>query len=314
MGTVFWDSRGVLLFETLQPGETINAARYCQTLDKLKGGHSQKAPMAVDQRGHFETRQRYTPHSTSDARRRFYAKKSIYIMAKSDEKEHTETKVEPKAPKEHTETEAEPESPEVHFEPIVKLSLVDNKTLEEDEDVLLSLRARLYRYDREAEPVEWKERGTGDCRILKHKTTGYIRILMRRDKTLKICANHYIYPIMELKPNCGSDRAWVWTTQADFADEEAKEEVLAIRFGNAENAQKFKSVFEESKQVMEKLIQGKDNRCLKNGEVDKSSEETKETASISSKEDKSTDGLSDKLEDLKVSETEAKEESTADEK
>ena len=40
---------------------------------------------------------------------------------------------------------------------------------------------------------------------------------------------------MELKPNCGSDRAWVWTTQADYADEEVKEEVLAIRFANAES-------------------------------------------------------------------------------
>ncbi|GFR98227.1 histone-lysine N-methyltransferase SETMAR [Elysia marginata] len=36
MGTVFWDSRGVLLSETLQPGELFNAARYCQTLDNLR--------------------------------------------------------------------------------------------------------------------------------------------------------------------------------------------------------------------------------------------------------------------------------------
>ena len=44
MGTVFWDSRGVLLFETLQPGETINAARYCQTLDKLREAIGRKRP------------------------------------------------------------------------------------------------------------------------------------------------------------------------------------------------------------------------------------------------------------------------------
>lgn len=44
-----------------------------------------------------------------------------------------------------------------------------------------------------------------------------------------------VYPSMELKPNCGSDRAWVWSTTADFADEECKEEVLAIRFANAES-------------------------------------------------------------------------------
>ena len=39
---------------------------------------------------------------------------------------------------------------------------------------------------------------------------------------------------MELKPNCGSDRAWVWNVSADYADEEAKMETLAIRFANAE--------------------------------------------------------------------------------
>ena len=40
---------------------------------------------------------------------------------------------------------------------------------------------------------------------------------------------------MELKPNCGSDRAWVWTTTADFSDGEASSELLAIRFANAES-------------------------------------------------------------------------------
>ncbi|GFS10871.1 histone-lysine N-methyltransferase SETMAR [Elysia marginata] len=44
MGTVFWDSRGLLLFETLQPKETINAARYCQTLDKLREAICRKRP------------------------------------------------------------------------------------------------------------------------------------------------------------------------------------------------------------------------------------------------------------------------------
>ena len=49
----------------------------------------------------------------------------------------------------------------------------------------------MYRYFvDEEEGGMWKERGVGDIRILKHNNTGSCRILMRRDKTLKLCANH----------------------------------------------------------------------------------------------------------------------------
>jgi Ran-binding protein 1 len=40
---------------------------------------------------------------------------------------------------------------------------------------------------------------------------------------------------MELKPNCGSDRAWVYSVPADYADEEIRPELLAIRFANPES-------------------------------------------------------------------------------
>jgi Ran-binding protein 1 len=36
---------------------------------------------------------------------------------------------------------------------------------------------------------------------------------MRREKTLKLCANHFILPWMELKKNANSEKAWVWKTQ-----------------------------------------------------------------------------------------------------
>lgn len=52
----------------------------------------------------------------------------------------------------------------------------------------------------------------------------------------KSCA--LVMPLMELKPNAGSDRAWVWNTHADFADEKPKAELLAIRFLNAESEYK----------------------------------------------------------------------------
>jgi hypothetical protein len=40
---------------------------------------------------------------------------------------------------------------------------------------------------------------------------------------------------MELKPNCGSDRAWVYSVPADYADEEIRPELLAIKFANSES-------------------------------------------------------------------------------
>lgn len=53
----------------------------------------------------------------------------------------------------------------------------------------LRRRAKLFRFN--AESAEWKERGTGDVRLLQHKQSQKVRLVMRRDKTLKVCANHY---------------------------------------------------------------------------------------------------------------------------
>lgn len=75
-----------------------------------------------------------------------------------------------------------------HYEPVIKLTeQVAVVTAEEDEDVLHKVRAKLFRFDKAA--VEWKERGTGDVKLLKDRSGGKVRVVMRRDKTLKVCAN-----------------------------------------------------------------------------------------------------------------------------
>ncbi|WWC89579.1 uncharacterized protein L201_004504 [Kwoniella dendrophila CBS 6074] len=132
------------------------------------------------------------------------------------------------------------------FEPVIKLTeQVEAKTHEEDEEVLFKMRAKLFRFAKES--LEWKERGTGDVRLLKHKEGSQkIRLVMRRDKTLKVCANHIISSDMKLSPNVGSDRSWVWNVAADYAEGEAAPETLAIRFGNSENANLFKTAFEDA--------------------------------------------------------------------
>jgi len=44
MGTVFWDREGLILAEFLEPGQTITAARYVQTLHKLRRALRDKCP------------------------------------------------------------------------------------------------------------------------------------------------------------------------------------------------------------------------------------------------------------------------------
>ncbi|KAI0248682.1 RanBP1 domain-containing protein [Lactifluus subvellereus] len=151
----------------------------------------------------------------------------------------------PLAPK--TEEEHDP-----HFEPVIKLTEeVETKTNEEDETVIFKLRSKLFRFDIGAN--EWKERGTGEARLLQHKETHKIRLVMRREKTLKVCANHLISADMRLQPNIGSDRSWVWKVAADYSEEPPTAETLAIRFANADLAGQFKKAFEDARYNNAKL-------------------------------------------------------------
>jgi Ran-binding protein 1 len=149
--------------------------------------------------------------------------------------------------------EAAPESEDVHFEPVIRLTeKVETKTNEESEEQLFKMRAKLFKFVKESS--EWKERGTGDVRLLKHKENGKTRLVMRRDKTLKVCANHYIVPEMKLSPNVGSDRSWVWNAAADVSEGEPEAVTLAIRFANADNANAFKDEFLKAQKANEELF------------------------------------------------------------
>ena len=153
----------------------------------------------------------------------------------------------------------------MHFEPVVHLTeKVEIKTNEELEEQTFKMRAKLFKFDRESR--EWKERGTGDVRLLKHKENMKTRLVMRRDKTLKVCANHYgtsspgkeelnavnhgdlankgtVVPDMKLTANVGSDRSWVWNAAADVSEGEPEAVTLAIRFANSESEYRATSLY-----------------------------------------------------------------------
>ena len=139
------------------------------------------------------------------------------------------------------------ENPEIEdegvvFKPIVSLpSQVDVKTGEEGETTLFSSHAKLYRFTKNS----WKERGEGEIKVLYDPTRQRGRVIMRRDQVHVLCANHFITKDMELKPQGSSGKSWLWHVQGDFAENEAKEQLFAVKFGDTKTALAFKFAFEE---------------------------------------------------------------------
>jgi len=140
---------------------------------------------------------------------------------------------------------ADEEDTGAQIAPIVKLEEVVISTGEENEDVLLDIKAKLYRFDKEG--TQWKERGVGQVKLLEHKQTNKVRLLMRQSRTLKICANHMVLASTTLQEHAGSDKSWVWHAP-DYSDGTLKEELFCMRFGSIESAHKFKDAFEAAQE------------------------------------------------------------------
>jgi len=148
------------------------------------------------------------------------------------------------------------------FEPVVKLEEVETKNGEEEEEIVYGSRSKLFIFgetllDKGSGKKTWRERGIGEARILRHTEHQRLRFLMRQEKTMKVIANHAIDPRIELKPNSGSDRSWVWSA-FDFAGGELVETVFALRFPDSDIANEFKEKFETCQKEMASLLAGED--------------------------------------------------------
>jgi Ran-binding protein 1 len=148
------------------------------------------------------------------------------------------------------------------FTPVVQLDEVEVKTHEEEEDIDYKIRAKLFRFsetllNKGSGKKEWIERGVGEVKLLKHRENSMVRVLMRQEKTMKIICNHVVDPRLELEPNVGSDRSWVWSAW-DFSSGELEDTIFAIRFGNSNGAQEYKAAFEKAKAHMKALKDGAD--------------------------------------------------------
>ena len=182
------------------------------------------------------------------------------------------------------------------------LAKVEIKTGEEDEDLIFKSRGKLYRF----RDGEWKERGTGDLKLLRHKKDKKIRFILRQDKTLKIVANFIISekPLCELKPHQGSEKMFMF--MAYDCSEEPVMEKLVIKLGNADKAKVFKKNFEDAQTFNKMVKEGKDKELVWAPIFKDVEAENKKTDA--SKEDKKEDKKEEKTEDKKEEKKEEKKE------
>ncbi|XP_039539365.1 uncharacterized protein LOC120487190 isoform X1 [Pimephales promelas] len=144
------------------------------------------------------------------------------------------------------------------YEPAVPLpDLIDISTGEENERVVFSHRAKLFRFDRES--IEWKERGVGEIKILQNDKPRSARLVMRRERVLKLCANHWIASNMKLEPVKSSGKAWTWNA-LDFADGDGVDQTLAVRFKLQESADAFREIFEEAVAAASRVSETEEDR------------------------------------------------------
>ena len=138
------------------------------------------------------------------------------------------------------------DEPNVDFKHVTPLpGLANLKTLEDEQ--LFGERANFYRMDTESK--SWKKMGVGELKLLKDKESGRVRIIMRRDQELKLCANHQITEDMTLQRFASSNVAWYWFAQ-DYAEGEFNNEQFAAQFKTPELAQMFKYTFEQNQRKL----------------------------------------------------------------
>ena len=193
---------------------------------------------------------------------------------------------------------------EVQINPTNNLNLakVEVKTGEEDEDLIFKSRGKLFRF----RDGEWKERGTGDLKLLRHKTEKKIRFILRQDKTLKIVANFIISekPLCELKPHQGSEKMFMF--MAYDCSEEPVMEKFVIKLGNADKAKVFKKHFEDAQTFNQLVKEGKEKELVWAPVFKDTEAENKKTDA--SKDDKKEDKKEEKKEEKKEDKKEEKKE------
>jgi Ran-binding protein 1 len=89
---------------------------------------------------------------------------------------------------------------------------------------------------------------------------------MRREKTLKVCANFHVKPGTKIEEHAGSEKARVMVV-VDCSDGDVRPTMvnMCCKFGSAEKAELFQSEFEKAMEHM-KQFEGEESEAKKEGD------------------------------------------------
>lgn len=135
-----------------------------------------------------------------------------------------------------------------------QVSLTDGGPGEEDEEVVHEVRAKAMRLvaskpdDTPEEKAKqkknpWKTEGLGPLRVLKHKTSGAVRLLLRAEPSGKVALNKLLLPNFDYKVD--KDAKWIKVTTAK--DDGKGLETWMLQVKSNDFAVKLAAVMEEHK-------------------------------------------------------------------
>lgn len=142
-----------------------------------------------------------------------------------------------------------------------QVSLTDGGPGEEDEEVVHEVRAKALRHnppkpddddengkDSNKKSSPWKTEGLGPLRVLKHKTTGAVRMLLRTEPSGKVAMNKLVLPNFDYAVDKGAK--WIKVTAAKDDGKGLETWMLQVR--NNEFAVKLAGVLEGHKMANKK--------------------------------------------------------------
>ena len=149
---------------------------------------------------------------------------------------------------------------------LVDLPDKEIKSGEEETDELLNVRAKLYRW----RDGQWKERGIGQAKLLKHKLTGKASFILRQDATMKLMAFFYVTGkgLCKLQKLQTAEKSLFWSC-VDASEGKPVLEKFCIRLKTNEEFENFQTKFEKAYADNENI-----NWCDKTTKVSEVNKET----------------------------------------